>query len=66
LLRCFLNDFLMVSIATIIIGIAFVFTFHMLCIYIVRFYILESSHSFPDHIPSPEIASSIIIHVRFS
>ena len=36
LLTYFLNDFEIVPVAPIITGIAFVFTFHMRCIYIVR------------------------------
>jgi hypothetical protein len=36
LLTNFLNDFEMVPVAPIITGITFVFTFHMLCISIVR------------------------------
>ena len=36
LLRYFLNDFEMVAVAPVITGIIFVFTFHMLCISIIR------------------------------
>jgi hypothetical protein len=36
LLRYFLNDFEIVSVALVITGITFVFTFHMRCISIVR------------------------------
>ena len=43
LLTYFLNDFEIVPVAPIITGITFVFTFHMLCISIVRSFILESS-----------------------
>ena len=39
----FLNDFEMVQVAPIITGITFIFTFHMRCISIVRFYILGFS-----------------------
>jgi len=42
LLTYFLNDFEIVPVAPIITSITFVFTFHMSCISIVRFYILES------------------------
>jgi hypothetical protein len=37
----FLDDFEVVPVAPIITGITFVFTFHMHCISIVKFYILE-------------------------
>jgi hypothetical protein len=40
LLTYFLNDFEMVPVAPIITGIAFVFTFHMRCIYILRSFII--------------------------
>ena len=43
LLTYFLIDFEIVPVASIITGIIFVFTFHMRCISIVRFYIVESS-----------------------
>ena len=43
LLTYLLNDCEIVPVAPIITGITFVFTFHMLCISVVRFYILESS-----------------------
>jgi hypothetical protein len=43
LLTYFLNEFEIVPVALIITGITFVFTFHMRCISIVRFYILEYS-----------------------
>ena len=42
LLTYFLNDFEIVPVATIITGITFIFSFHMRCISIVSFYILES------------------------
>jgi hypothetical protein len=47
LLRYFLNDFEMVSVAPIITGITFIFTFHMRCISVVRslyFKILHCGH----------------------
>ena len=43
LLTYFLNEFEIVPVASIFTGITFVFTFHMRCISIVRFYILEYS-----------------------
>jgi len=43
LLMYFLNDFEIVPVVPIITGITLVFTFHMRCISIVRFYILKSS-----------------------
>ena len=43
LLTYFLNDFEIVPVAPIITGMTFVVTFHMRCISIVRFYILEST-----------------------
>ena len=67
LLTYFLNVFEIVPVAPIITGITFVFTFHMRCISIVR-----SSHfktfpaSFLITFLSPEIATSINIHVPFS
>jgi len=39
LLRYHLNDFEMVPVAPIIIGISFVFTFHMCCISVVKVFI---------------------------
>jgi hypothetical protein len=38
LLKYFLKDFEMVPVAPIITGVTFVFTFHMLCISIIRYY----------------------------
>ena len=67
LLTYFLNDFEMVPVAPIVTGITFVFTFHMLCISIVRslyFRILWAS--FLITFLSPEIATSINMHVPFS
>jgi len=67
LLTYFLNDFEMVPVAPIIAGITFVFTFHMRCIYIVRsLYFRIFSASFLITFLSPEIATSINIHVLFS
>ena len=52
---------------TIITGITFVFTFHMRCISIVRsLYFRIFSASFLISFLSPEIATSINIHVPFS
>ena len=66
LLTYFLNDFEIVSVAPIITGITFVFTFHMGYIYIVRsLYFRIFSASFLITFLSPEIATSIIIHVLF-
>ena len=62
LLTYFLNDFEIVPVASIITGITFVFTFHMGCISIVRIF----SASFLITFLSPEIATSINIHVPFS
>jgi hypothetical protein len=36
LLRCFLNDFEVVSVAPVVTGITFVFTFYMRCVSSVR------------------------------
>ena len=67
LLTYFLNDFEVVPVAPIIIGITFVFTFHMRCISIVRsLYFRIFSASFLITFLSPEIATSINIHVPFS
>jgi len=67
LLTYFLNDFEMVPVAPIITGITFVFTFHMRCISIVRsLYFRIFSASFLITFLSPEIATSINIHVLFS
>jgi len=56
-----------VSLAPIITGIIFVFTFHMRCFSIVRFlYFRILSASFLITFLSPEIAMSINIHVPFS
>jgi lysylphosphatidylglycerol synthetase-like protein (DUF2156 family) len=43
LLRYFLNDFEKVPVAPVVSGITFVFTFHMRCISVIRFYILGFS-----------------------
>ena len=67
LLRYFLNDFLMVPVVPVITGITFAFTFHMRCISIVRsLYFRIFSASFFITFLSPEIATSINIHVPFS
>src|SRR5215475_1982996 len=67
LLTYFLNNFEMVPVAPIITGITFVFTFHMLCISIVKslnFRIFSAS--FLITFLSPEIATFINVHVLFS
>ena len=67
LVRYFLYDFEMVPVAPIITGITFVFTFHMQCISIVRsLYFRIFSASFFITFLSPEIATSISVHVAFS
>ena len=67
LLTYFLNDFEIVPVAPSITGIIFVFTFHMRGIYIVRsLYFRIFSVSFLITFLSPEIATSINIHVPFS
>ena len=67
LLTYFLNDFEIVPVAPIIIGITFVFTFQMPCISIVRsFYLKIFSASFLIIFLSTEFATSINIHVPFS
>ena len=67
LLTYFLNDFETVPVAPITTGIIFVFTFHMRCISIVRYlYFRIFSASFLITSLSPEIATSINIHVPFS
>ena len=67
LLTYFLNDSETVPVARIITGIAFVFTFHMRCISIARSsYFRIISASFLIRFLSPEIATSINIHVPFS
>ena len=66
-LTYFLNDFEIVPVAPIITGITFVFTFHVRCISIVSsLYFRIFSASFLIKILSPEIATSINIHVPFS
>jgi len=66
-LTYFLNDFEMVPVAPIITGITFVFTFHMRCFSIVRsLYFRIFSASFLITFLSPEIATSINIHVLIS
>ena len=67
LLTHFLNDFEIVPVAPIITGITFVFTFHMRCITVVfLFYFRIFSASFLIIFLSPEIATSINIHILFS
>jgi hypothetical protein len=67
LLTYFLNYFEMVPVAPIITGITFVFTFLMRCISIVRsLYFRIFSASVLITFLSPEIATSIKIHVLFS
>ena len=67
LLTYFLNAFEIVPVAPIITRITFVFTFHMRCISIVRsLYFRIFSAYFLITFLSPEIATSINIHVPFS
>jgi hypothetical protein len=67
LLTYFPNDFEIVPVVPIITGITFVFTFHMRCISIVRsLYFRIFSAYFLITSLSPEIATSINIHVPFS
>ena len=67
LLIYFLNDFEIVPVTPIITGISFLFTFHMRSISIVRsLYFRIFSASFLITFLSPQIATSINIHVRFS
>ena len=67
LLTYFLNNFEIVPVAPIITSITFVFTFHMRCISIVRsLYFRIFSASFLITFLSPDIATSINIHVPFS
>jgi len=67
LLTYFLNDFEIVPVAPIITCIAFVFTFHVRCISIVRsLYFRIFSASFLITFLSPEIAAFINIHIPFS
>jgi hypothetical protein len=64
--RYILNDLEVVPVAPIIIGITFVFTFHMRCISVViflRFRII--SGSFLITFQSPQIAAPIITSVPF-
>ena len=66
-LTYFLNNFEVVPVAPIITGITFLFTFHMRYISIVRsWYFRVFSASFLITFLSPEIATSINIHVPFS
>ena len=67
LLTYFLNDSEIVPVAPFVTGITFVFTFHMRCISVVRYlYFRILSASFLITFLSPEIATSIYIHVPFS
>src|SRR5215469_10000157 len=67
LLTYFLNDFEMVPVAPITTGITLAFTFHMLCISIVRsLYFKIFSISFLITFLSPEIATAINVHVPIS
>ena len=67
LLTYFLNDYEIVPVAPVITGITFVCTFHMHCIPIVRsLYFRIFSASFLITFLSPEIATSINIHVPIS
>ena len=67
LLMYFLNDFEMVPVAPIVTGIILVFTFHVHFISIVRYlYFKIFSASYLITFLSPEIATSINIHVPFS
>jgi hypothetical protein len=66
LLMYFLNDFEMVPVAPVITGITFVFTLHMRCISTVSLYLGIFSAYFFITFLSPEIATFINIHVRFS
>jgi len=67
LLTYFLNDFEIVPVPPVITGITFVFTFHMRCISIVRssYFSIFSAYFFITFL-SPEILSSINIHVPFT
>ena len=63
----FLNDFEVVRVATFIICITFVFTFHICSVSVVRsFYFRMSSASFLITFLSPEIAASFSMHVPAS
>src|SRR5215469_15006946 len=67
LLTYFLNDFEMVPVAPITTGITLAFIFHMRCISIVRYlYFKIFSASFLITFLSPEIATSINVHVPIS
>ena len=66
LLTYFLNDFEVVQVAPIITRITFVFTFYMRCFSIaMSLYFRIFSASFLITFLSPEIATSINIHVQF-
>ena len=67
LLRYFLNDLETVPVSLIITGVTFDFTFHMLCMSIVRFlYFRIFWATLVITFLSPEIEMSINIHVPFS
>ena len=67
LLTHFLNGLEIVPAAPVITGITFVFKFYMRCISVVRYlYFRIFSASFLITFLSPEIATSINIHVPFS
>ena len=65
-LTYFLDDLEMVPVAPIITGITLVFTFHMRCIFIVRSLYFKIFSAFLITFLSPEIATSINMHVPFS
>ena len=67
LLRCFLNNFEMVPVASAITGITFGFTFHMHCVSVVRsLYFRIFWASFFITFLSSEVATSVGMHVPFS
>ena len=66
LLTYFMNDFEIVPVAPFVTGITFVFTFHMHYIFIVMSLYFRISATFLITFLSPEIATSINIHVPFS
>ena len=62
----FLNDFEMVPVAPVITGITVVFTFHIRWTYIVRSLYFKVFRALLITLLSPEMATSIRIHVLFS
>ena len=67
LLRYFVSDLEMVTVAVLLLVRLLLFTFHMRCIYIVRsLYFRIFSPYFLITFLSPEIATSITIHIPFS